>query len=111
MSALDPQLSNIARFKICATLHAYGATEHTDGKQWSKEMRFSSLREATDLRDAALSKHLSALEEHGYVIRFREYGSTRAKDTVWVMLTAKGAAAFKEHWAALRELAEPTSNG
>ena len=45
------------------------------------------------------------IRDSGYVTRFREYGSTRAKDTVWVTLTAAGAQAFENHTAALREIA------
>lgn len=100
--AIDPVIHPLARLKICAALYSAGAVE----KQTSRhEMRFSSLREKTDLSDSALSKQLDRLEEHGYVTRFREYGSTRAKDTVWVTLTAAGAQAFKNHTAALREIA------
>ena len=46
-------------------------------------MRFGALRDETGLTDAMLSKQLKVLEEAGFVTRFREYGSTRAKDTVW----------------------------
>ena len=58
-----------------------------------------------DTTDATLSKQLSALEEHGYVTRFREYGSSRAKDTVWVTLTNAGLAAYRGHMDALRSIA------
>lgn len=100
--AIDPVIHPLARLKICAALYHAGAVE----KQTSRhEMRFSSLRDKTGLSDSALSKQLATLEEHGYVTRFREYGSSRAKDTVWVTLTAAGAQAFANHTAALREIA------
>ena len=99
---IDPVIHPLARLKICAALYGAGAVE----KQTSRhEMRFSSLKDKADLSDSALSKQLDRLEEHGYVTRFREYGSTRAKDTVWVTLTATGAHAFENHTAALREIA------
>ncbi|WP_257060790.1 transcriptional regulator [Corynebacterium kozikiae] len=112
MSSLDPVLTPLARFKICAALNAFGAVE-SDPKSGapSKEMKFAKLRDATELSNASLSKHLGALEQVGYITRFREYGSTRAKDTVWVMLTAAGSAAFQSHWAALRELVERPGPG
>ncbi|MGV0434354.1 transcriptional regulator [Corynebacterium ureicelerivorans] len=102
MSGIDPVIHPLARLKVCAALYHAGAVE----KQTSRhEMRFGALKEKVDLSDSALSKQLATLEEHGYVTRFREYGSTRAKDTVWVTLTAAGARAFENHTAALREIA------
>nr|WP_230208537.1 transcriptional regulator [Corynebacterium bouchesdurhonense] len=98
---LDPVIHPINRLRICAALKAGGATEGTV----RKEMRFAHLRELTDLSDATLSKQLTVLEEHGYITRFREYGSSRAKDTVWVTLTGDGLAAYNAHLEALRQLA------
>ena len=102
MNGLDPVIHPLNRFKICATLNAFGATQ---GGEVNREMKFAMLRDRTELSDASLSKQLGALEKAGYVTRFREYGSTRAKDTVWVTLTATGAQAFENHTAALREIA------
>ena len=57
--AIDPVIHPLARLKICAALYHGGAVE----KQTSRhEMRFSSLREKTDLSDSALSKQLATLE-------------------------------------------------
>ena len=98
---LDPVIHPINRLRICAALKAGGATDGTV----RKEMKFAYLREHTDLSDATLSKQLTALEEHGYITRFREYGSSRAKDTVWVTLTGAGLAAYDAHIEALRQLA------
>lgn len=98
---LDPVIHPINRLRICAALKAGGATDGTV----RKEMKFAHLRELTDLSDATLSKQLTALEEHGYITRFREYGSSRAKDTVWVTLTGAGLAAYDAHIEALRQLA------
>ena len=100
--AIDPVIHPLARLKICAALYYAGAVEKLSSRH---EMRFSALKAQADLSDSALSKQLATLEEHGYVTRFREYGSTRAKDTVWVTLTATGAQAFENHTAALREIA------
>ncbi|MHA6602479.1 transcriptional regulator [Corynebacterium coyleae] len=100
--AIDPVIHPLARLKICAALFHAGAVE----KQSSRfEMRFSALRDQLQMSDSALSKQLDRLEEHGYITRFREYGSSRAKDTVWVTLTETGAQAFERHTAALREIA------
>ena len=102
MSGIDPVIHPLARLKICAALYHAGAVEKQNSRH---EMRFGALKDKVDLSDSALSKQLATLKEHGYVTRFREYGSTRAKDTVWVTLTAAGAQAFENHTAALREIA------
>ena len=102
MNELDPVIHPLNRFKICATLTAFGATQ---GGEVNREMKFAVLRDRTELSDATLSKQLGALESAGYVTRFREYGTSRAKDSVWVALTESGKAAFGGHLAALKELA------
>lgn len=100
-SQLDPVIHPLNRFKICAVLNAYGATEGAI----NQEMEFSSLAREVGLSASALSKQLSALQEAEYVSRFREYGSTRGKDTVWVSLTTRGRAAFQDHLTALKGIA------
>ena len=99
--SLDRVIHPISRLTICAALNAAGATEG----ETRYEMRFQRLRELTGLSDATLSKQLTVLEQHGYVTRFREYGSTRAKDTVWVTLTRAGRDALVGHVEALRRIA------
>ena len=103
MSELDPIIHPLNRFKICATLNAFGATQ---GGEVNREMKFAVLRDRTELSDASLSKQLGVLEQAGYVTRFREYGTSRAKDSVWVALTEQGKIAFDGHLAALKDLAE-----
>lgn len=85
MSGLDPIIHPLNRFKICAT----------QGGEVNREMKFAMLRDRTELSDASLSKQLGALEEAGYVTRFREYGTSRAKDSVWVALTEQGKTRFR----------------
>ncbi len=101
MSELDSVIHPLTRLKICAILAAEGAYE---GKV-RYEMRFGNIRDRLKMKDAALSKQLGVLEDAGYVSRFREYGLSRDKDTVWVMLTQKGKRAFDEHIKALQEIA------
>jgi len=103
VALIDPVIHPLNRLKICAALRAGGATE----KGTRREMKFSRLRDITELSDATLSKQLTVLEEHGYVSRFREYGSSRAKDTVWVTLTRAGEEALEGHLEALNRYAEP----
>ena len=100
---IDPAIHPINRLRICVTLMAAGATEDEDRP--GREMKFSVLRDFVGLGDATLSKQLGALESHGYVVRHREYGSSRAQDNVWVSLTRPGVRALEGHLAALGELA------
>ena len=102
-ASIDPVIHPLSRLQICAALYHSNAIETATGRQ---EMRFSALKETVNLSDSALSKQLSALEEHGYITRFREYGSSRGKDTVWVTLTAAGVRAFEGHVAALQQIAK-----
>ena len=55
MSELDPVIHPLNRFKICATLNAFGATQ---GGEVNREMKFAMLRARTELSDASLSKQL-----------------------------------------------------
>lgn len=96
---LDPVIHPINRLRICATLYSAGAT---DGRQ----MKYSTLAELTELPADTLSKQLKHLEGHGYISRTREYGSTRAKDAVWVTLTEAGAQAYVQHVEALKAMTE-----
>ncbi|WP_339017501.1 transcriptional regulator [Corynebacterium hesseae] len=96
---LDPVIHPINRLRICATLYSAGAT---DGRQ----MKYSKLAELTELPADTLSKQLKHLEERGYISRTREYGSTRAKDAVWVALTEAGAQAYVQHVEALKAMTE-----
>nr|WP_235923135.1 transcriptional regulator [Corynebacterium lizhenjunii] len=100
MSAeFDPIIHPLNRLKICAALESARAF---DGVR----MKFAVLAELVDLPADGLSKQLSHLESHGYINRQREYGSTRAKDKVWVSLTADGLQAYRNHVAALREMTQ-----
>lgn len=96
---LDPVIHPINRLKICATLFSAGATE-------GRQMKYGQLAELTELPADTLSKQLKHLEDHCYVSRTREYGSTRAKDAVWVTLTETGTDAYTRHVLALKSMTE-----
>lgn len=108
-ASFDPIIHPISRLRICAALDAAGATKGE--RRVDREMKFAVLRDLTDLSDATLSKQLGVLESHGYVRRYREYGSSRAKDTVWVSLTEAGGRALRGHLAALRQIADTVGEG
>ncbi|GIG90222.1 winged helix-turn-helix domain-containing protein [Plantactinospora endophytica] len=74
---------------------------------------FGFLRDSIGTSDSALSKHVSALAEAGYVI-VRKDQQRRARRT-FVQLTAQGRYAFQRHAGALEQIvaaartpAEPT---
>jgi DNA-binding MarR family transcriptional regulator len=71
------------------------------GADWAE---FSFLRDAVELSDSALSKHLSALEEAGYVVIERVVGDRRRR--IRVRLSAEGRRAFEDHVAAVRDIIE-----
>ena len=103
-NSIDPVIHPINRLRICAALNAAGAIKAGKGGI-NYEMNFGRLQAIVELSDSALSKQISALEQAGYVSKHREYGSTRAKDSVWVSLTIQGKRSFDSHVAALREIA------
>jgi DNA-binding MarR family transcriptional regulator len=78
------------RLRICALLAATTAVE------------FATIREAVDVSDSVLSKHLSALEQAGYVKTSRELRSSRHR--VWANLTPAGRHAYNAHLSALRAI-------
>ncbi|HLL69485.1 MAG TPA: transcriptional regulator [Micromonosporaceae bacterium] len=78
------------RLRICALLAATAAVE------------FATLRDALEVSDSVLSKHLSALEDAGYISSQREKRAKRLR--VWVSLTRTGRQAYQGHLDALRQI-------
>lgn len=90
MPDLDPLIHAPTRLLLVTTLTAVAEAE------------FSTLREALEVSDSVLSKHVSALVSAGYV-RSRK-GTHEGRRTTWIGLTDVGRRALREHVAALREL-------
>lgn len=90
MAKLDPIIHAPARLQVVTTLCAVSEAE------------FATLRDALEVSDSVLSKHLSALADAGYV-RLRK-GVRDGRRTTWVSLTDPGRHALREHVAALRLL-------
>lgn len=63
---------------------------------------FKTLKEALGISDSVLSRHLSALEEAGYV-QIRK-GFVGKRPRTWAKLSKKGRQAFDEHVQALKEI-------
>ena len=90
MAELDTHIVPPARLKLLTTLTA------------ASDAEFATVRDALDVSDSVLSKHLAALEEVGYVKRRK--GTHHGRRTTWLSLTTRGRKALSAHVAALREL-------
>ena len=90
MAELDANVIAPARLKLLTTLTAVSEAE------------FSTIRDALEVSDSVLSKHIAALEDVAYVKRRK--GVHRGRRTTWISLTPRGREALRAHVAALREL-------
>lgn len=88
---LDEVIHAPVRFSIMATLQAVRRAE------------FSFVRDNVEITDSALSKQVSVLEKAGYVRVQKGYVGKRPR--TWLSLTPDGTAAYRNHLAALTEIA------
>lgn len=79
-----------ARLRICAALDPV------------REIEFGALLTLLDISKSALSKHISALADAGYVTQRRAVRDTRQR--VWLRLTETGRSAYRAHVAALHRI-------
>jgi DNA-binding MarR family transcriptional regulator len=66
------------------------------------EAEFATLRDALEVSDSVLSKHLGTLEDADFIRRRKSLD--RRRRTTWISLTRRGRRALSAHVAALREL-------
>ena len=92
MSDLDPLIHAPVRLQLMTMLTAVSDAE------------FVTLRDAVDVSDSVLSKHVSALADAGYVTSRK--GVVDGRRTTWISLTKVGDRALRSHTAALRALIE-----
>jgi DNA-binding MarR family transcriptional regulator len=90
MPAIDPLIHPPARLQLMTMLTAVS------------EVEFVTLREALDVSDSVLSKHVSTLAAEGYVASRK--GAIDGRRTTWVSLTKAGDRALRAHVTALRSL-------
>lgn len=88
--ALDPVIHAPNRLQICCMLAAASTID------------FATIREALDVSESVLSKHVKLLEEVGYLTVRKTPSGGRVR--TWLALTAAGCAALKGHLAALNAL-------
>jgi len=87
---LDEIIHSPVRLSIMATLAAAGETD------------FRFLREALEISDSLLSKHVSQLEASGYVNVVKGYVGKRP--STWYSMTDTGRAAFTRYRVTLRHI-------
>ena len=89
-AALDPVIHAPNRLQICCMLAGVDAID------------FATLREALDVSESVLSKHLKLLEEARYLKISKTPSDGRVR--TWLTLTGEGRRALKGHLAALKAL-------
>ncbi len=87
---IDDTIHQRSRLGILAMLRSGVAVE------------FAALREALQLTDGNLNRHLKVLQTAGHLETERQTGRGRPK--TWVTITKQGAAALDEELASLRAL-------
>lgn len=87
----DPVIHAPGRLQICAILTSVDEAE------------FATIRDAIDVSDSVLSKHVKLLEEAGYLSPRKAAADGRQR--TWLSMTAAGRKAFAAHVAELRRLA------
>ena len=97
MAGLDPVIHAPRRLEICAFLSPL------------EDAEFQTVRAALDVSDSVLSKHVSRLEDAGYVAVTKKPLAGRQR--TWLSLTRAGRNAFAEHHAALRALLDRSAPG
>jgi DNA-binding MarR family transcriptional regulator len=75
----------------------------------AKRADFGFLRDALDLSDGNLSRHLQVLEEAGLVRVEKGFEGRRPR--TWISATRAGRAALEQELAALRELISRVDGG
>ena len=88
---LDMTIHAPGRLQICAMLAS------------ATEAEFAMLRDAIEVSDSVMSKHIKLLEEAGYV-RVRK-ASQDGRQRTWLALTPTGRKAFASHVAELTRMA------
>ena len=76
--------------------------QHITAAAETKRIDFVSLRDLLDLTDGNLSRHLSTLEDAGYITIEKTFDGRKPR--TWVSATKAGRKALKEEIAALREI-------
>jgi DNA-binding MarR family transcriptional regulator len=93
----DPVIHAPGRLQICAVLSAV------------IEAEFATVREAIEVSDSVLSKHVKLLEDAGYLAVRKATVASRVR--TWLSLTPAGRKAFAAHTRELTRLAGLAERG
>lgn len=96
-AAFDPVIHAPVRLQTCGILAS------------ADKVEFALLREALNVSDSVLSKHLKQLEEAGFV-RLQKV-PTGGRTRTWLSLTSTGRKAFAAHVRELQRLASGSGLG
>lgn len=92
---LDELLQNPVRFSVVAALDR------------ASTLSFKEVRDAIEVSDSALSKHMATLEDAGYLVVGKSFAGKMPRTSL--TLTSQGRAAWRSHLATLREIAGDAS--
>ncbi len=90
--AFDPVIHAPGRLQICAILASVNDAE------------FATVRDAVDVSDSVMSKHIKLLDDAGYVA-VRKAAAAGGRQRTWLSLTSAGRKAFNAHVGELNRLA------
>lgn len=90
------------RYRLDEVIHAPVRLSIMSALAAADRVDFRFLRELVEVSDSLLSKHMTLLEEAGYVEVIKGYQGKRPR--TWFALTDTGRAAFDAYLAALHEI-------
>lgn len=90
------------RYRLDEVIHAPVRLSIMSALAAADRVDFRFLRELVEVSDSLLSKHMTVLEDAGYVEVIKGYQGKRPR--TWFTLTNTGRAAFDAYLAALREI-------
>lgn len=93
-----------ARFALDETIHQPVRLSIVAALANAERLDFRFMREHLGVGESNLSRHISALEEAGYVAVDKVFEGKRPR--TWLALTARGRKAFAAHVAALRRIVD-----
>jgi DNA-binding MarR family transcriptional regulator len=93
---------NHPRYRLDELIHAPVRLSVMSALAAADRVDFRYLRELVDVSDSLLSKHMTVLEDAGYVQITKGYQGKRPR--TWFALTEAGRAAFEAYLTALREI-------
>ncbi|MBF6414359.1 transcriptional regulator [Nocardia cyriacigeorgica] len=92
MAQLTELLASVPRLKVVAFL---------DG---CREAEFGTITRLCEMNKSTLSKAMTVLEDAGMITVTKGYAGRRPR--TWLALTSEGRTAYRDHLAALLELAQ-----